>query len=79
MLCATISISGNADGTGSNIVSVMINDSRFTIFTDPSGTPSGAYEPKEFGHYGPRAEDFLRDVDIKSLPENLKPCVSRFG
>ncbi len=41
---AIISISGNADGTGSNIVSVMINDSRFTIFTDPSGTPSGAYE-----------------------------------
>ncbi len=39
-----ISISGNADGTGSNIISVMINDSRFTIFTNPSGTPSGAYE-----------------------------------
>ncbi|NVM03124.1 MAG: hypothetical protein HWN67_12350, partial [Candidatus Helarchaeota archaeon] len=39
-----ISISGNANGTGTNIFSVMINDSRFTIFTDPSGTISGLYE-----------------------------------
>ncbi|NVM03437.1 MAG: hypothetical protein HWN67_13995, partial [Candidatus Helarchaeota archaeon] len=56
---AIISISGNADGTGSNIVSVIINDSRFTIFTDPSGTPSGAYEF--------RNNTFIPDGDISLL------------
>ncbi len=38
-----VTVEGWVDGTGSNIQSVMINDSRFTISLNPSGNPSGPY------------------------------------
>ncbi len=39
-----INISGNVSDTGSNIAKIVINDTRFGIFRDPSLTLAGEYE-----------------------------------